>query len=293
MTSALEIQNLSIVYKNSNFKIDNLNLTIPQGAIMGLVGKNGAGKSTLINSIFDIVKIDSGKFLFYGSPLNENTKELKNKIGVVFDTLSFSELITAQKLNKVFKDSFELWDSNAYESYLQKFNLPPNKKLKTFSRGMTMKLSIAVALSHGAKLLILDEATAGLDPVIREEILDIFLDFVSNGENSVLMSSHITSDLERIADYITIIDHGNIILSENKDTLLYHYGIARMKHQDFEKLPKESYIAHRNRGFQTEALVTNKEQMNRTYPNMIVDNTGLDDILRLITKGDCEDERIN
>lgn len=282
--NALEIRNLSKSYKKSDFHLQDINLTIPKGSIMGLVGKNGAGKSSIINSIFHIINKDSGEILFHGEPLNDENKHLKNKIGVVFDTLSYSGEMNITTLEKIFKDLYKEFDLPLFYRYIERFNLPKGKKIKTFSRGMTMKLSIAVALSHGTTFLILDEATAGLDPVAREEILDIFLEFVTEEEHAILMSSHISSDLEKIADYITFIDHGKIILCESKDNLIYHYGIARMKEQDFQSLLDHDYISYRKRGLQIEALVPDKNKFARSYPNIIIDSAKIDEILPLLTK---------
>ncbi len=282
--NALEIKDLSKSYKNSDFRLDNVNLNIPAGNIVGLVGKNGAGKSTIINSIFDIVNRDSGEILFYNQILSEENKHLKNEIGVVFDTLSYSGEMTVAKLEKVLNDLYENFDLKIFNSYIERFNLPKKSKFKTFSRGMGMKLSIAVAISHRAKLLILDEATAGLDPVMREEILDIFLEFVEKDENSILISSHISSDLEKVADYIIFIDDGKILLTENKDNLIYKYGIARMKEKDFENVVQAEYIGFRKRGLQIEVLVKDKAMFAREHPNIIVDNAKIDEILQIITK---------
>lgn len=284
MNNALQIENLCKSYKNTDFKLDNVNLNVPKGSIVGIVGKNGVGKSTIINSIFDIINKDSGEIYFYGEKL-EN-KHIKNKIGVVFDVLSYSAEININKLQKVLADLYEEFDIDLFIKYIEKFKLPKNKKLKTFSRGMTMQLSIAVALSHKAKFLILDEATAGLDPVIREEVLDMFLEFVENEENSILISSHISSDLEKIADYINFIDKGKIVLSETKDNLIYNYGIARIKEVDFKLLSKDEYIAYRKRGLQHEVLVSDKNMFSREYPSFIVDNAKIDEILPIITKED-------
>ncbi len=282
--NALEVKNLCKTYENSEFKLDNVNLSIPKGVIYGIVGKNGVGKSTIINTIFDIVHKDSGDVLFYETALAEETKHLKNDIGVVFDTLSYSAEIKVEKLEKVLQDLYTNFDVDLFNRYVEKFGLPKKQKLKTFSRGMTMKLSIAVALSHGAKFLILDEATAGLDPVVREEILDLFIEFVENEENAILMSSHISSDLEKVADYISFIDNGKIILTETKDNLVYEYGIARIKEADFHTLAKEEYISYRKRGLQHEVLVSNKNVLAKKYPNFIVDNAKLDEILPILVR---------
>lgn len=280
--NALEIKNLCKNYKNSEFALKNVNLNVPKGSIVGLVGRNGVGKSTTINCIFDIVQKDSGEVLFYGENLEK--KELKNQIGVVFDTLAYSNEITIKKLIKVLNDLYSDFDIPLFDSYIKKFKLPTDKKLKTFSRGMTMQVSIAVALSHKTKLLILDEATAGLDPSTREEILDIFLDFIQDEENAILMSSHITSDLEKVADYITFIDEGEIILTENKDSLIYNYGIAKLRESEFAKLEREEYISHRKRRLQIEVLVKDKVKFAKNHPSFVVDNATLEELATLLTK---------
>lgn len=281
--NALEIKNLCKSYKNSNFKLDNINIEVPQGMIVGFVGRNGVGKSTTINSMFDIVAKDSGEILFYGQSLED--KKLKNEIGVVFDTLAYSGEVNIIRLKKVLNDLYDNFNISLFDEYINRFNLPSNQKLKTFSRGMTMQLSIAVALSHESKLLILDEATAGLDPIKREEILDLFIDFTSNEENAILMSSHITSDLEKVADYIYFIDKGKIILSEFKDNLLYEYGIVRLKEKELENISSNEYIAYRKRGQQINMLVSDKKVFKKNHPDYIVDNVILDEILPILVKG--------
>lgn len=286
MDYALKVKNLCKTYKNTYFKLDNITFSIPKGSIMGFVGKNGAGKSTTINSILNIIKKDSGIVKFFNCNIDDDSNFIKENIGVVFDTINFHEDLTAKKIEKVLSDIYKNWDKDLFFSYLKKFKIPIDKKIKTFSRGMTMKLSISIALSHKAKLLILDEATAELDPVVREEILDTFLDFVEDENNSILISSHISSDLEKIADYITVIDDGKIILTENKDTLIYDYGIARMKQNDFNKLQNSEYISYRKRGLQIEVLITNKIEFSKKHPNITIDSASIDEILPLIIKGE-------
>ena len=284
MEAALQIRNLCKSYKNTEFKLQNVSFQIPSGTIMGFVGKNGAGKSSTINAVLNIVQKDSGEVTFFGKTMTDGSRAIRNDIGVVFDTIHFSGELTPKKLERVLNDVYENWQGEQFFSYLKRFQIPANKKIKTFSRGMTMKLSISVALSHEAKLLILDEATAGLDPVAREELLDVLLEFVEDEGHSILMSSHVSSDLEKVADHITFIDQGKIILTEEKDTLLYQYGIARMKQSDFEKLDASEYLAMRKRGLQLEVLVQNKKQFSREYPGMIVDNATIDEILPLLTQ---------
>lgn len=284
MEAALQIRNLCKSYKNTEFKLQNVSFQIPSGTIMGFVGKNGAGKSSTINAVLNIVQKDSGEVTFFGKTMTDGSRAIRNDIGVVFDSIHFSGELTPKKLERVLNDVYENWQGEQFFSYLKRFQIPANKKIKTFSRGMTMKLSISVALSHEAKLLILDEATAGLDPVAREELLDVLLEFVEDEGHSILMSSHVSSDLEKVADHITFIDQGKIILTEEKDTLLYQYGIARMKQSDFEKLDASEYLAMRKRGLQLEVLVQNKKQFSREYPGMIVDNATIDEILPLLTQ---------
>lgn len=284
MKNALVLEKVSKTYKNSDFKLDEVSFCVPQGTILGFVGKNASGKTTTIQSILGVIKPDSGKIEMLGHDINENISSIKNDIGVVFDSTSFPTEMTAKHIENILRDTYKNWDSEVFNHYLKKFGIDTKKKIKTFSRGMTMKFALAVALSHGAKLLILDEATAGLDPVAREEILDILLDFVSNEENSILLSSHISSDLEKIADYITFIADGKLILSEEKDVLLYEYGVAKMKQADFEKLSHDEFLSHRKRGLQIEVLVNNKVEFIKKYPNIVVDNATIDEILALITK---------
>lgn len=284
MDFALQVNNLCKSYKNTDFNLQNVSFNIPKGSIVGFVGKNGAGKSTAINAVLNIIHMDSGEAIFFGEAMTDASKIMRNDIGVVFDAICFSGDLTPKKLEKVLNDIYKNWDRGLFFSYLERFHIPTNKKIKTFSRGMTMKLSISVALSHKAKLLILDEATAGLDPVIREEILDVFLEFVEDENNSILISSHISTDLEKISDYIIFIDNGKIILTEKKDTLIYEYGIARMRQSDFDKLDKSEYLSARKRGLQLEVLVENKSQLSRKYPNMVIDNATIDEILPLLAK---------
>lgn len=286
MKHTLEIENLCKTYKKSTFTLDHVTMYIPQGAIMGFVGKNGAGKTTTINTILNITYKDSGTVKLFGANLDDKNVAIRNDIGVVFDNTHFSIENTPIKIEKVMNDIYKNWNRKEFFRLLEQFGLPKDKKIKTFSRGMMMKLSTAVALSHHAKLLILDEATAGLDPVAREELLDILLEFMENETHSILMSSHISSDLEKIADYITFIDNGKIILTENKDTLLYEYGIARIKQADFEQLEKEEYIAARTRGLQIEVLMKNKKEFIQRHPDFIVDNICIDEMLALLTKED-------
>jgi len=286
MKYSLEVSNLTKAYPGSDFRLDNVSFAVPQGSIMGFVGENGSGKTTTISCILNTLKPDSGVIKIFGEEMTDERTDIRDHIGVVFDAINFPEALTANKLASVFKDIYQHWDGGLFQHLLQRLQVPADTRIKDLSRGMTMKLATAVALSHGAKLLLLDEATSGLDPVVREEMLDLFLEFVEDEEHSILISSHITSDLEKIADYITFIHSGRIILTEDKDILLYQYGIARCTEDQFQSLDKSEYLSSRKRGFQVDVLISDKESFSRQHRDITVDNTTIDEIMLLLVKGD-------
>ncbi|CAM5185446.1 ABC-2 type transport system ATP-binding protein OS=Ureibacillus acetophenoni OX=614649 GN=SAMN05877842_101531 PE=4 SV=1 [Ureibacillus acetophenoni] len=257
MTNAIEVINLRKFLQK--FQLKDVSFTLPKGTIMGFVGENGAGKTTTIKCILDLLKIDAGKIRLFGKEMSEDDLAIKSEIGVVFDDLHFPETLTAKKISKFMNKVFSNWDESYYFHLLNKLKVQENKKLNELSRGMKMKLSIAIALAHHPKLLILDEPTSGLDPIVRDEILDLFLEFMQNEEHSILFSSHITSDLEKIADYITFIHEGKILFSESKDTLLYEYAIWRGTKDELKDLPPESILAMRENSFGLEVLVKRNE----------------------------------
>ena len=222
--NALEIRNLTKSFKD--FRLDNLTLTLPSGCIMGLIGENGAGKSTTIKLILDIIHKDGGSIKILGEDNEKNIKMTKEDIGVVLDEVGLPECLTAKQVGKVMKHTFKNWNQDEYNRLLSKFSLPIGKQFKDFSRGMKMKLGIAIAMSHGAKLLLLDEATSGLDPVVRDEVVEMFYDFTRDEDHSILISSHIVSDLEKLCDYIAFLHKGQLLLCEEKDVLLSKYGIV-------------------------------------------------------------------
>lgn len=252
---------------------------------MGLIGENGAGKTTTIKSILNIINSEGGIKIF-GKDIKLNEKEIKEEIGVVLDDSFLSEYLTAQQVNSIMKSMYKNWDEQLYFKYLQHFKLPKNKLVKDFSSGMKMKLKVATALSHHPKLLILDEPTSGLDPVARNEILDIFQDFIQNEENSILVSSHITSDLEHIADYITFINDGEIILSKTRDELLEQYGIVKCTKEEFEKIDKNDYLKFKKNRYEYEVLVEDKIKFRKKYDFDIIDKPTLEDIMLIYIKGD-------
>ena len=282
--NSLKVENLSKKY--DDFLLDKVSFYVPKGNIVGLIGENGAGKSTTINTMLDIIERDSGDVYILDSEKNKISNSIREKIGVVFDGNNFPEDLTPQKLNNVLKAIYTNWEEEKFSEFVEKFNLPKNKKIKNFSRGMKMKLSISVALSHKAELLILDEATSGLDPIVRDDILDILLDFVQDEKNSILISSHITSDLEKVADYIVFIHKGKVIFEETKDNLIYNYGIMKCKTKEFDSVDKKDIIRFRKMDYGYEILVKNKNEMERKYQNFVMDNIKIEDIMLMYVKGE-------
>lgn len=281
MESAIKITNLSKQYKD--FLLDNVNIDLPKGCIMGFIGENGAGKSTTIKLILDLIKRDNGNITVLGKDNKKELTSIKENIGVVLDECFFPENLTAKDINLIMKNIYKTWDDKKFNNFIKDFTLPENKMIKEYSKGMKMKLSIAVALSHASQLLILDEATSGLDPIIREEILDVFLEFIQNEEHSIFISSHIISDLEKICDYITFIHKGKIIFSESKDILLEDYGILKCSLEDLKNIDKSSIKGYRKNSFGVEALVL----QNEIKDNYVIDRASIEDIMLFHVKGEC------
>ena len=280
-TNAIEIRGLCKRYKD--FSLEDLHLDLPYGCVLGLVGENGAGKSTTIRLIMDALERDGGTVSVLGVD-NKSGEflEVKEEVGVVLDETFVPEVMSAKQLGKVMAGTYKNWDQAAYNSWLNRFDLPPNKKFKDYSRGMTMKLGIAAALSHHARLLLLDEATGGLDPMVREELLEVFADFAAQDGHAVLLSSHIVSDLERICDYIAFLHKGRLVLCEEKDLLLDKYGILKCSKEQFGNIPPEAVHGKRVGTYGVEALVE-REFMPR---DAVVDRANLEDIILYMVKGE-------
>ena len=276
-TNAIEIKNLTKHY--DGFTLDNISFNVPKGSIMGFIGQNGAGKSTTINILLNIIKADSGEVKIFGLDNCINERDIKQDIAAVFDELPFHEQLNAKSLDKILKHIFKQWDSNKFFSYLERFQLPVKKKFAQFSKGMKMKLQIAAALSHNAKLLIMDEATTGLDPVVRNEILDIFLEYLQDEEHSILMSSHITSDLEKIADSVTFIDRGKLLITGYKDEILESHGVVKCTKADFNNIEKGDYISARIGDYGVEVMVADKAAFARKHSGLVIDPTTLEEIM--------------
>ena len=284
MGSALEIHELTKKYED--FTLDHISFQVPSGSIVGLIGENGAGKTSTINAVLGLIKKDSGEIEILGENADNLSSPVKEEIGVVFDGSNFSEELTPVKLNKVLREVYSSWDQALFSKLLDQMEVPLSKKIKTFSKGMKMKLSIAVALAHHPKLLILDEATSGLDPVMRDDILDIFLDFVQDEEHSILVSSHITSDLEKVADYIVFIHKGKIIFAKSKDELLENYGIIKCGREQFEALDEEDQITYRRLDYEWQVLTADRNRAQKKYPKALVIPATIDEIMLLYVKGE-------
>lgn len=278
MENCIEIKGIGKKY--AQFTLDNVSFTVPCGTVMGFIGENGAGKSTTIKAILGLMKPDSGEITVLGEDSRQLSQEAKEKIGVVFDGLTFPNTLNAIQLDKIMANIYKSWSSETFFGYMKRFELPLKKKFKTFSRGMEMRLGIAAALSHNPQLLVLDEPTSGLDPVMRSEILDIFLEFMQDENHSILLSSHITSDLEHIADYIAFIHKGKIVFTEERNEMHDKYRIIKCSEEQLAQIDKADIIGMRKTRFCCEALTENAEK----YPDLTADIPSIDDIMVFYVK---------
>lgn len=286
MENILELQQVFKTYPKSDFVLDNVTFSLPYGAVLGFVGENGAGKTTTISCILNTIKKDSGTVKIFGREMLDSDTDMREQIGVVYDGDNFPSYWNARQLSKVMEGLYTQWDHSLFQRYLEVFHLPDGQKIKHYSRGMTMKLAVAAALSHHPQLLILDEATSGLDPIMREEMLDVFLEFVQDESHSILLSSHITSDLEKIADYITFIHNGRLIMTASKNELAYDFAVMRCKESQFLTLDPGDFLAYRKRDFQIDVLVENGRKAQQKYKDIVMDHVSVDEIMLLLVKGD-------
>ena len=290
MSNLLEIRDASRQVSDS-FSLRNANLSIGSGEIVGLVGANGAGKTTLIRAALGLLKLDSGYAALFGEPLtadipDPDARRLRSRVGVVFDTCPYPCELTVSQVGACIEPAFPTWDNTCFESLIDRFGLEPKKKVKSLSRGMGMKLQLACALSHNADLLILDEATAGLDPLARDELLDELRDYASTDDRGVLLSSHITSDLERIADRVVGIDAGSIIFDMPREKITDVVGIAHCTADQAQRIlacVDGARIAKRE--FSCDVLVPNRFEFSEAFPEVPCDRASIDDYLHFILKG--------
>ena len=280
MTNCIELKGLVKKYKT--FTLGPIDLTVPGGSILGLIGENGAGKTTLIKSMLGVVNPSGGEVTLLGA----DPDHAKDDIGVVMDDCFFSEYLRVKDVNTVLSRVYKGWDRELFRDYLDKFGLAGTKNIKELSRGMRMKLSLAAALAHRPKLLLLDEATAGLDPVVRDEILDEFLAFVSDEDHGILISSHITSDLEKAADSIAYLHEGKLLMCDEKDRLLESYGRLVCARADLDQVDRGYLVSIRKSQYSTEALIRNRGEFARRYPRLTVEQITLDELMVFVVRGE-------
>ena len=275
----IEVNHINKKYEQ--FQLSNVSFTVPAGCIVGFIGENGAGKTTTIKSILNCIMIDQGEIKLFGKPISN---EIKEEIGVVFDQNFFYEGLSAKDIDLILKNTYKHWDSQLFYQYCTDWELPINQAMKQLSKWMKMKVSIAAALAHHPKLLILDEATSGLDPISRNDILDIFLDFIQDEDHSIFFSSHITSDLEKIADRIIFIHKGKILFEKDKDELKDNYGV--LKTQNEEILKDAHKLRLMRNTFGCEYLIDNRQEIHQAYPEAVCDPISIDDLMVFYVKGD-------
>ena len=277
INNVIELKN--VVKDYGDFKLDHISFAVPEGSVCGFIGQNGAGKTTTINLILDIINRDEGEINLFGKPVDKDHAYVREDVGVVFDEMGFHEFMTAKDINIMMKNIYKNWDEVAFFDYLKKFSLPSKKKCGAFSRGMRMKLQIAVAMSHKAKLLIMDEPTSGLDPIVRNEMIGIFRDFVVEEDHTILLSSHITGDLEKIADEVVFIDGGKIVFSGNKDEILEKHGILKCKKEEASKVSEALIVGVEKEAYSTSILVNDRHAAAKLYPDMVIEEAALEDIV--------------
>lgn len=280
MENTNNVIELKHVTKNyGDFVLEDVTFSIPEGSVCGFIGQNGAGKTTTINLILDIIRRDSGEIRMFGESIDTDSARLREDVGVVFDEMGFHEFMTGRDINIMMKNIYKNWDEQAFFDYMKKFSLPTKKKCGAFSRGMRMKLQIAVALSHHAKLLIMDEPTSGLDPIVRNEMIEIFREFVVEEDHTILLSSHITGDLEKLADEVVFINGGKIVLSGNKDEILEMHGVLKCKKDEVSRI-SPSLIVHKELGtYGAEILVNDRHAAEKLYPDMVMEPAALEQIM--------------
>ena len=266
--------------------MEDISFSLPYGAVLGFVGENGAGKTTTIGCILNTIAQYGGSIKLFGKEMRDSDTDIRERIAVVYDGANFPSYLSANQVSDIMAGVYRHWDKTLFCHYLEKFKLTPTQKIKQYSRGMTMKLAIAAALSHHPQLLVLDEATSGLDPIMRDEMLDVFLDFVQDERHSILLSSHITSDLEKIADYITFIHNGRLIFSALKDDLRYNYAVMRCSENQFQALNQEDMMAYLKRDYQVDVLLSDSKAAQRKYKDAVIDHVSIEEIMLLLIKGE-------
>ncbi|RKL62696.1 ABC transporter ATP-binding protein [Thermoanaerobacteraceae bacterium SP2] len=285
MNIILKVENLKKKFKD--FTLKDISFSLERGYIMGFIGPNGAGKTTTIKLIMNLIKKDGGKVIFFeGLDSISNEMEIKQRISFVYDENYFYDDLTVQEMKNIIARFYTNWDEAVFQKYLKRFELPPRKKIKDLSKGMKMKFSIAMALSHHAELILMDEPTSGLDPVFRAEILEILSDLMQDENMGVLFSTHITKDLEKIADYITFINKGEVVFSDTKDAVMESYGIVKGGRELMDADVRKEFIGIRENEFGFEALIRDVKKVKRVLEsNVVFERPTLDDIMLYTVRG--------
>ena len=284
MKAILQMEGLTKNYPG--FCLNHISFLVPKGMIVGLIGENGAGKTTTINLILHAIEKDSGNILVFGKDHLQFEKEIKQEIGVVQDECNLPLMFTVSDIETVMRRIYTNWDQTRYRELVKKFDLPCKQSISTFSKGMKVKLNFAIALAHKSKLLILDESTSSLDPVMRDDVLDMLLDFVQDEEHGVLFSTHITSDLSKIADYIAFLHEGRLLFYKSKDELIYHYGLIHCGENLFRQISQDDRLAWRKQDYEYQVLVADRDAMAKKYKDCVIDPATLDDIMLLYIRGE-------
>ncbi len=284
MDAAICLHNVTKSYKD--FTLDHITLDIPKGSIVGLVGENGAGKTTLLKCILQLATPEEGQIYIDDKPLSQLSGDWKNNVGVIISGIDFAGSMTGAEFGKTMEKIYENWEMDTYQAYLKDFKIDAGKKIKEYSKGMKMKLCLALALSHQAKILIFDEPTSGLDPVVRDDILDLLLDFIQDESHTVLISSHIISDLEKVADYIAFLHEGRLQLFMNKDEMLDKHGVIHCSAVEYDQIPEDYVKGIRKGQFCYEVLVSDRHKIQRELPGLTVDSASIEEIILFLVKGE-------
>ncbi len=287
MKTVLEVKGLKKDF--SNFSLQDVSFSLQEGCISGFIGVNGAGKTTTIKSILGLVLKDAGSIKLFGQEIDQNERELKNHIGIVLDDGYFYENMTIKEMKNVFAPAYSNWDEAVYKSYTERFGLQVNQKISTLSRGMRMKYAIALALSHHADLLIMDEPTSGLDPLVRSELMDILLEFMQEEGKTVFFSTHITSDLDKVADVLILIDKGRIVLNQEKDTLLDTHGLIKGDKMALDDNTRKLFISLHETRYGFEGVTNQKSAVRQQMKGVLIERPTIEDIMLAYVGGDEDD----
>ncbi|HGA3879803.1 TPA: ABC transporter ATP-binding protein [Streptococcus agalactiae] len=285
MENILEVKNIEKTYPNDGFKLNKINFDVPKGSIVGIIGENGSGKTTTLNLILGLKSKDGGTVKIFGREFNIDDVDIKEKIGVSFDEIYLPSNLNAKEISKIYKSIYHGWDEKYFFSSLSNFGIDNGKNIGDYSKGMQKMLSIVISMSHSPKLLILDEPTSSLDPVKRSEVLEKFQEFIEDGDRSIVFSSHITTDIEHICDYVVFINKGNLIFASPTIDLLYKNCIARCTSESFNKLDKSNMIAYLQKNNQVVVLLKSRDDLDKSIDNIIIENPTLEEIMNIYSKG--------